>query len=109
MKINEQERMTQNQFNQQQLNISPNMNNKSVVSNLYSMGSPNGKNINSVAMAAAQINFTNQTQRGQSTQQIQQNTGYDTRQRFSPYSPRGLESYSAIAGSASLEGDNNNR
>ena len=45
------------------------MNNKSVVSNMYSMGSPNGKNINSVAMAAAaQINFTNQTQRGQSTQ-----------------------------------------
>ena len=35
----------------------------------------------------------------------QQAQGYDTRQRFSPYSPRGVDSYSAIAGNTSLEGE----
>lgn len=43
------------------------------------------------------------TQRG--SQQHNNHQAYDTRQRFSPYSPRGVESYSAIAGQSLLSDD----
>ena len=50
-----------------------------------------------------QVQNVHHTQRG--SQQHTNHQAYDTRQRFSPYSPRGVESYSAIAGQSLLSDD----
>jgi len=54
------------------------------------------------------LNLANHQIRTNSTQKVNQPIGVDTRQRFSPYSPR-IENYSQIAGNANIDGENNKR
>lgn len=71
-----------------------------MIGHQYNMAASNSK-ATSVGPSGMTIQANAQAQQRGS----QQAQGYDTRQRFSPYSPRGVDSYSAIAGNTSLEGD----